>query len=205
MSQANWSSVTLTGRNSCVLSSHRNQTTWAATRCFLSSGSDPVRWNELSEDIVSLPQLAVLTSGGCSAAKRWWRHQRKTPCEVHTELRGKQRRLSHRWNEATEEYWKTWISMWKDTHTQWAARKLTTKGIPFFVHVLCIWGPRGSKRLPRWFGTLIYRHNSGFANFLKLIPECPVECGGRRGPIAIWAMLKCREHERKRVFPNIPL
>ena len=43
----------------------------------------------------------------------------------------------------------------------------------------------GSKRLPEpgWFGALIYCHNGGFANFLKLVPEwpapeCPVECGG---------------------------
>ena len=36
----------------------------------------------------------------------------------------------------------------------------------------------GSKRLPRWFGAHIYRHNGNFRNFLKLVPECPVECGG---------------------------
>ena len=47
------------------------------------------------------------------------------------------------------------------------------------------------------------RHNGNFANFLKLVPEYPVECGGRDGPFAIWAMPKCREHERKRVFPAL--
>ena len=35
----------------------------------------------------------------------------------------------------------------------------------------------GSTRLPGWFGALIYCHNSDFANFLKLVPECSVECG----------------------------
>ena len=30
-------------------------------------------------------------------------------------------------------------------------------------------------------------------------PECPVECGG--GPIAIWAMPKCRGRQENRVFP----
>ena len=60
-----------------------------------------------------------------------------------------------------------------------------TKGIPFFFHVLCIWAlpvwgvgwVGGSKCLPGWFGALIYRHNGDFANFLKLVPECPApEC-----------------------------
>ena len=35
----------------------------------------------------------------------------------------------------------------------------------------------------------------------KSAPECPVECGGG-GPIAIWAMPKCRVHELKWVFPK---
>ena len=33
----------------------------------------------------------------------------------------------------------------------------------------------GSKRLPGWFGALIYRHNGDFAYFLKLVPECPAQ------------------------------
>ena len=40
-------------------------------------------------------------------------------------------------------------------------------------------------------------------NFLKLVPECPVEC--RRGgvtPIAIWAMPKCRVWQILWVFPS---
>ena len=41
----------------------------------------------------------------------------------------------------------------------------------------------GSKRLPGWFGALIYRHNGDFTNFLKSVPEflalgCLVECWG---------------------------
>ena len=35
----------------------------------------------------------------------------------------------------------------------------------------------------------------------KSAPECPVECGGG-GPIAIWAMPKCRGRQTNRVFPN---
>ena len=27
----------------------------------------------------------------------------------------------------------------------------------------------GSKRMPGWFGALIYRHNGDFANFLKSV------------------------------------
>ena len=42
-------------------------------------------------------------------------------------------------------------------------------------HILDFWG---SKRLPGWFGALIYCHNGDFTSFLKLAPECPVECGG---------------------------
>ena len=29
-----------------------------------------------------------------------------------------------------------------------------------------------------WFGELIYCHNGDFTNFLRLAPECSVECGG---------------------------
>ena len=32
--------------------------------------------------------------------------------------------------------------------------------------------------MPGWFGPLIYCNNGDFTNFLKLVPECPVECGG---------------------------
>ena len=47
-------------------------------------------------------------------------------------------------------------------------------------------GMRPNIRLPRWY---------------KNLPECPVECGG--GPIAIWAMPKCRARQLKRVFPKL--
>ena len=50
-------------------------------------------------------------------------------------------------------------------------------------------GRGGSKRLPGWFGAVIYRHIGDFTNFLKSAqstwpgpaPECPVECGGMGG------------------------
>ena len=61
----------------------------------------------------------------------------------------------------------------------------------------------GFKRLPGWFGALIYCHSGDFMSFLKLVPECPVEC--RRGgvtPIAIWAMPKCRVWQILWVFPS---
>ena len=37
----------------------------------------------------------------------------------------------------------------------------------------------GSKRLPGWFGALIYCHNNDFAFFLKLVPECLARPGPR--------------------------
>ena len=37
----------------------------------------------------------------------------------------------------------------------------------------------GSKRLPGWFGALIYCHNNDFACFLKLVPECLARPGPR--------------------------
>ena len=31
--------------------------------------------------------------------------------------------------------------------------------------------------MPGWFGALIYYHTGDFMNLLKLVLECPVECG----------------------------
>ena len=64
----------------------------------------------------------------------------------------------------------------------------------------------GSKRLPRWFGALTVFGSIQPCRMVKngpkkSAPECPVECGGRGGPIAIWAMPKCRGRQTKRVFP----
>ena len=41
----------------------------------------------------------------------------------------------------------------------------------------------GSKRLPGWFGALIYCHNGDFTNFLKLVPECLARASPR---VPVW-------------------
>ena len=74
----------------------------------------------------------------------------------------------------------------------------------------CPFGGEGwFRHSPGWFGALIYRHNGDFANFLKLVPECPVRPSPRvpgwvrvGGLNPIWEMPKCRAHQPKRVFPK---
>ena len=43
-------------------------------------------------------------------------------------------------------------------------------------HILVFWG---SKRLPGWFGALIYRHNGDFVSCLKLVPGLAWPQGAR--------------------------
>ena len=65
----------------------------------------------------------------------------------------------------------------------------------FFIIIFLnfFFGGGGLNACPDGLGHLFTATAVIVMNFLKLVPECPVEC--RRGgvtPIAIWAMPKCR-------------